>query len=118
MGTAKTRSQECERCTHECARTLAWLEPVPCGVNSAAQVLFVLPAIPGQRAPQPLLERVPRIVAEIATCRGRVGLRIPHIPCASGRIRRPNFHTLDLLQRPPHLVERIPVAVAGVIDLA
>src|ERR1039457_2412325 len=76
------------------------------------------PAIPRQRTTQPLLQRVLRIVTEIAPRRGRVGLRVAYIPLARRSIVRRDLHTLDPLERPPDLVQRNPPAVASVINLA
>src|SRR5215467_4677092 len=78
----------------------------------------LLRAVPRQSAAQSLLERELGVVPQVAACRCRIGLRVVDVALARSAIFGRQRHTLDLLQGLPDMVERITIAVAGVVHFA
>src|SRR5688500_10333894 len=75
-------------------------------------------AVPLERMAESLFEAEPGRVAEIPDSSRSIGLRVAHVPFPRRTVVCTQRDAGDLLQRCPDFVQRVSVAVAGVVHIA
>src|ERR1700730_2450250 len=96
----------------------AFRNPVDGLADDLQHVWNLLSAVPSQCPPQPLLERILRIMAQVASRGSGVGLGVSHVAFARGAVICGQRDALDSLEQAPNVIQRVTLAVSGVIHLA